>query len=187
MSLSGLPSLITSALGSFITIKPARKIGTLVPNATIEETSVDEVVITEHPVEQGAAITDHAYVKPATITIRCAWSNSAAAALFNPNYTTEIYTKLLKLKSDRIPFDVISGNRKFTNMLIRSITKTTDEQSENALMVSVVCQQVNLVQTQVINTSPNDQQAQPQKTGSVQNQGTKQLAPGTNFNATGAP
>lgn len=185
-NISGVPSAVVSALSSFLTFKPRRRIGVLVPNATIEETSVDEVVITQHPVQQGAAITDHAYVQPAVVTIRCGWTNSTLDAGFNPNYTTEIYDKLLKLKDERIPFDVVTGNRKFANMLIRSLTKTTDQRTENALMVTIVCQQLNLVNTQVTSIStPNDQQKTPQKTGNVQNFGVKQLAPGSNFKETG--
>lgn len=47
-----------------------------VPQATIEETHHDELEMTDHPVEQGASITDHAYKRPAEVVIRAAWSNS---------------------------------------------------------------------------------------------------------------
>lgn len=46
---------------------------------TVEEIHHDELEITEHPVEQGAAIADHAFKRPAEVVIRCAWSNSPSA------------------------------------------------------------------------------------------------------------
>lgn len=44
--------------------------------ATIEEVHHDKLDITEHPVEQGATISDHAYKRPAEVVIFMAWSDS---------------------------------------------------------------------------------------------------------------
>lgn len=70
-----------------ILIKPTRGIfgirtadGKILPDiiaqAVIEEKHHDELEITEHPVEQGAMITDHAFKRPAELTLRLGWSNS---------------------------------------------------------------------------------------------------------------
>jgi hypothetical protein len=48
----------------------------IIPQAVIEESHVDDIEITQHPVEQGAAISDHVYKRPAELRIRCGWSNS---------------------------------------------------------------------------------------------------------------
>lgn len=48
----------------------------IIAHATIEEIPIDEMEITEHPIEQGAAIADHAFKRPAEITLHIAWSNS---------------------------------------------------------------------------------------------------------------
>lgn len=50
----------------------------IVPQIVVEEMHQDVLTITQHPVEQGAAIADHAYKEPAEVTIKCAWSNSPA-------------------------------------------------------------------------------------------------------------
>lgn len=49
----------------------------LVPHATLRELHRDDLEITDHPVEIGAAVSDHAYVRPAEVIIECGWSNSA--------------------------------------------------------------------------------------------------------------
>lgn len=48
----------------------------IVAQAVVEEDHDDEVDITEHPVEQGTVIADHAFVRPANLMITCGWSNS---------------------------------------------------------------------------------------------------------------
>lgn len=48
----------------------------IIAQAVIEEVHDDELVITEHPIEQGAAISDHSYKRPAEVVISCGWSNS---------------------------------------------------------------------------------------------------------------
>ena len=42
----------------------SRKIGMIVPSVVVSEKHTDTLEITEHPVEVGAAIADHAYKKP---------------------------------------------------------------------------------------------------------------------------
>ena len=46
------------------------------PDVTLEETHMDEVVPTDHPVERGAMISDHAIVMPAELSMVVGWSNS---------------------------------------------------------------------------------------------------------------
>ena len=41
-----------------------RSIGGIIPDVTIEEVHTDEIELTQHPVQQGAAITDHKFKKP---------------------------------------------------------------------------------------------------------------------------
>lgn len=48
----------------------------LVAQVTIEERHHDELEITNHPIEQGANVTDHSYKHPAELAIEIGWSNS---------------------------------------------------------------------------------------------------------------
>ena len=83
---------------------PRRAIGGFTATVTIEEVAVDELVITEHPVQQGAEITDHAYNKPSEVTLSVMWSEEDAPL-------AETYQKLLELQSSREPFDLVTGKR----------------------------------------------------------------------------
>ncbi|MGK0689014.1 phage baseplate protein, partial [Serratia marcescens] len=46
-----------------------RRIGIIVPSVAISEKHMDATEITEHPVELGAPTSDHAYDRPAEVTM----------------------------------------------------------------------------------------------------------------------
>jgi hypothetical protein len=48
----------------------------IVAQAVIEERHVDQLEVTEHPIEVGASVSDHAFKLPPEVIIRMAWSNS---------------------------------------------------------------------------------------------------------------
>lgn len=157
-----------------ITIAPRRHLGKIVAQVTIDETARDDLTITEHPVELGAAITDHAYKNPAEVTIRCGWSNSSEIAAGDESYVAAVYKQLLALQVSRIPFNIQTGKRLYHNMLFRSLSQVTDEKTEATLMLTAICREIIIVQTQVTTVPPPENQKAPAKTGATQNTGTKQ-------------
>lgn len=176
----------------FITIDPKRSIGSIVAHVTMEEISSDELQITEHPVERSANITDHAFKRPPDLMIRCGWSNASLAGViggfqglltalqggdaFGSDYVSGVYNQLLALQESRVPFDVATGKRLYTNMLMRSLGVTTDEKSEYTLMVTAVFKQVVIVQTQATTLPSKDNQANPSATAETSDTGVKQVA-----------
>lgn len=190
-------------------IKPARALGPMVLQVTLEENHDDELEITDHPVEKGAIISDHAFKRPCQVVIRGSWSNSPSLAglidgvlgglkatvvggqaLLSGKAATNVidtYTKLLKLQSGAVPFDIYTGKRKYSNMLIRSINVTTNKQTENELAATIVCREVILVSTSLV-TVPTDasKQANPGSTAAPTSAGTRALLDGTNYSNAGA-
>lgn len=169
-----------------------RSIGGIIPDVTIEEHHTDSLTITDHPVEQGAAITDHAFKNPAEVTMYVAWSNASlllssvvGGSIFSGrlNDVTDLYGKLLTLQESRVPFDLVTGKRTYNNMLIKQIANTTDKDSENALFLSIHMRQVIIVETSTVFLAPTENQATPADTGPVENTGTQQPIPSTNQSA----
>lgn len=170
--------------------KPKRRLGDIRAQVTIEEQHTDDLIITEHPVEQGASISDHAYKRPAEVTVRVGWSNSGLQSLgsivtsaysaitgsgeLKLNYVKDVYAKLLKLQESRIPFDIVTGKRSYKNMLFRSLAVTTDQTTEHTLLVTAVCAQVIMVNTRVVIVPPRENQKTPDKNAPVEDKGTKQ-------------
>lgn len=158
---------------------PTRNIGGIIPNCTIEEEGVDEITKTQHPVEQGAAISDHYYKEPASLTMRVAWSNAAAEAAGDPNYVIDIYNKLLALQVAGSVFQVITGKRLYKNMLMLRIRVSTDETTEYALAIVAEFEEIIIVQTQTTSVPPANQQKMPEQTAAPTNVGSQQLLPAT--------
>lgn len=164
-----------------------RNIGGFVADVTIKEEHHDELVVTENPVEQGAAITDHAFKKPAVLTVDIGYSNSSIQSEGNPNYVQNMYQQFISLQASRVPFDVITGKRLYSSMLITMLQTTTTEETENSLLLTVAMKEVILVNTQAVSVPPNSNMTNPQNNGATTSQGTNQLQPGTAFQYSNAP
>ncbi|MBM4311870.1 MAG: hypothetical protein FJ119_13115 [Deltaproteobacteria bacterium] len=157
-------SIFKTVLATFL---PTRTVGAFKATVTIEETGNDELEITSHPVQQGASITDHAYLKPSILTIRAVYGDT-------PANLAETYKKLLKLQADRVPMKVITGKRTYNNMLVRSLSQLTDSNTENSLQISFELVEVFITAVEVVTLPPRERQAQADKTGSTEHAGKKQ-------------
>ena len=125
-------------------IQSNRSIGNIIPNIVTKETHQDLLTITEHPVEVGATISDHAFNNPPTVEMRCGFSDSTAAS---EGYVQAIYQEFLALQFSKTPFSVSTGKRFYSNMLIAAIEVMTDETSEFALDIVVDLQNVIITDT----------------------------------------
>ncbi|MGI4946724.1 MAG: phage baseplate protein [Janthinobacterium lividum] len=173
MAAIGAVAIAGSILADVLLAKP-RAIGTIIPDVVIEEGIETAVVSTDHPVEQGASITDHAFVVPVRVTMRVGWSDSALLATFDPGYINSVYGELLAIQAARQPITIVTAKRSFDSMLVEELATHTDADTENALVVVCRFKQIIIVQTQVVTLAPQDQQAMPQVTAPVQSQGTVQ-------------
>jgi len=180
-----------------------RQIGDLIPHVVIRESHADELEITDHPIQLGAAITDHAYKKPSELTIECGWSDSPpsknllesvktiAGSLSNigsvltgaaPSQSRAMYDLLLKLQASRTLLAVTTGKRMYQNMLIKSLSVATEPDTENVLMVTAVLREVFIVSTQTATISVNSgNHANPSQTTPKTNNGAKSLTTGAGF------
>ncbi|CND33900.1 phage baseplate protein [Yersinia enterocolitica] len=163
-----------------------RKIGVLVPSVIIAEKHQDALEITEHPVEVGAAVNDHAYKRAAEVTMEVGFAGGGSLLDFVDTSTIglslgkspeEVYQELRDLQESRQPFDVITGKRKYSNMLIRGIEVTTDKTSENVLMCVLTLREVIMSQTDSVMVADKENMQEGVSTSAMQNTGTKAPAP----------
>ncbi len=154
-------------------IRP-RGIGDITMDVTVEESHTDELEITSHPVEQGASVTDNAYLRPSAVTVRAGASDSGGDAVSGASRCVEIYEALLELQGKREPFDLYTGKRAYGNMLIKSLGVTTDRDTEKVLMVTAELRQVILASVQTVSV-PRSRQRRGHVTGGVDERGRRQL------------
>lgn len=161
--------------------------GIFVDQLTVREDHRDEMVITEHPVALGsgpAPISDHAYVRPAELSLECFWSNSGRS----PSFARDTYARLLRLRNERKLFSVNTGKRSYINMLMAGLAASTDEGTEFALRATLHLRQVIVTRTQNFSIASDQlNQAIPQQTQSPVDVGSTQtIASGADVDVEGA-
>lgn len=178
-------------------IRNTRKIGTIIPDVTIDEHHSDRLQVTQHPVANNTPISDHAYLLPKTLTMRCGWTNanpvgaavegfmagglvglgSGLLGSLTEQRVTEIYQSLRDLQATREPISVTTGKRTYQNMLITELSVTTDRHTEYSLILECQMQEVLIVTTSTTQQPPQSSQTMPQKTADTTDQGTQQPNP----------
>lgn len=152
-----------------VAFKPKRRIGSFYATVTLEESATDELTITQHPVQRGAAITDHAYKNPVTLNITCQSKRVGTETV------SQMYRNLRELQSSAIPMNVVTGKRIYTNMLIQSLSETTDVTTGDILNLSLSLVEVIIVGVVTVTGVPDaENQANPEQTNATEKTGTKQ-------------
>lgn len=131
----------------------------IIAQVTLSEDGEDQLMITEHPVEQGAAISDHSYKRPAEFRVQLGWSQSGGwsrspglvAAVTNVQM---IYERILGLQAQRYPFPVYSGKRHYDSMLVADVRYHNDEKLETSLVIDIVFRQINIVSIKLAPGAP---------------------------------
>ena len=110
-------------------LRPLRSLGGLSFDVVVSEEHEDTLTIAKHPVEQGANISDHAYRNPCKVVIKGASSESTYGLPVWDSYNVTLYNALLALQNAREPFDIVTGKRKYSNMLLEKLTVTMSKGS----------------------------------------------------------
>lgn len=111
-------------------------IGPVPLNVLISEQHTSEVEVTSNPIETGAEVNDHAYVKPKKVELEVADKN--AAITFNA---------LVEFQESRTPFTLVTGFRVYQNMVITELDALRDKQHSRVLKAKVKLREVIIVET----------------------------------------
>lgn len=167
----------------------SRSIGVVIPDVVVSEKHSDTLEITEHPVEIGAAVNDHAYKRACEVTMECGFAGGGSlldvfdtrslgfGMPLNSMSPKEIYQQLLDTQERRELIDVVTGKRIYKNMLIRAIEVTTDRTSENVLNCTLTLREVILSSTTPIMVADKKNMQTGVSTSVVQNAGVKATKP----------
>lgn len=136
-----------------------------------------KIKMTEHPVEQGAAITDHAYVEPRSLTLEIGMSDVCTSFvdgqfMQKSSRSISAYEALKQLQVSKIPLKVYTRLDVYENMLIETITSPDDYTTMFGLRATIGLREIIVVTTNTVSL-PNRTSGAPQKTGST-NKGTVQ-------------
>lgn len=121
-----------------------------------------ELEVTENPVETGAAVVDHAYVKPAQVTMKVMMSD-VHQSLYPGQFTgtrfrsTNAWHVLKKLQGDRIPFNIFTRLGLYENMLITSLQASDTADTFRALSATVTLREIPVARVKEVQISSADQ------------------------------
>jgi len=129
------------------------------------------LTITEHPVEEGASITDHAFVNPKGLSIEVGMSDvcvSLVEGQFAQRFSRSVsaYDTLERLLEERIPISLHTKLATYHNMLIENLTAPDDYQTRNGLRATAFFREVIVVRTDTA-TLPNRTSRAPHATGAT--------------------
>lgn len=161
-------------------------IGTLVPTVITKEGHTHRLNITSHPVERGANISDHAYVEPAEVTMECGFAGGGSLLDFTDTRNWQIgegltpaetLDSLIKLQESALPITVVTSKRTYNNMLITSLTFSTEQKTRHVLTCSLVLKQILIADSKQVSVAPKGRMAAGTSTSEVHNAGTKGVIP----------
>jgi len=157
-------------------------------DAFTKENHSGSVRVTEHPVQGGANISDHAYNLPDKLTLEILVSDSVesiVAGQFSGSKSKSItaYEVLRSLKERRVLVSVRTRLHYYTNMIIENISVSDDYKSANSLRCTVSLRQVMMAVVPVEYVTLTKRQAVVET-----NKGTKSATDGQSIlSAAGQP
>jgi hypothetical protein len=154
-------------------------------DAFLKESHTGSVRITDHPVQGGASISDHAYNLPDKLTIEIFVSDVMDVLVKNQfsEYTTKsvsAYEVLRELKEARQPLEINTRLRIYEDMIIENMFITDDYKSRNSLRCSVSFRQIIMasVSTEIVVLKRKQQAVQENKGGDTSSGGPSVLKQG---------
>lgn len=144
-------------------------IGSFFFDAFIRIDHSSKLKITEHPVESGSVVADHAYMEPRELTFEIGMSDvmtSLVPGQFSGGWSRSVtaYETLLRLQQTRTPLFVHTRLGSYQNMLIAAISVPDDKNTLYGLKCSVTLRELIVTETQIVPVS-----ASPQITNSSAN------------------
>lgn len=132
-------------------------IGGFIFDAVLKEEHEQQVEITENPIEFGAPINDHMYLKARTINMEVAVSDNPMGDKYDNNFGEKntnrngtAYKKFIELAASGEPFDVQTQLLLYRHMQITSIGTVTDSPNYRGQSFTVQLKQLNLTNTEEV-------------------------------------
>lgn len=137
------------------------------------------LTITQHPVETGAAITDHSYVNPRRWTFNVGMTD----VIGNPNgsapaisRSVNAYNQLVAMQASRQPLQLVSKYGVFNNILVADVSAADNYQTKYAGRFTITLQEIIMVKNQITKVSANPQATDQTNRGQVAAQRITQQA-----------
>lgn len=141
-------------MSSSQTLLTSPSIGRCLFDAVFSINHSQNITITQHPVQSGAAVADHAFLEPDEVVLDVGMTDVATSldtiAGSAKNRSVVAYEMLRSLAQAREPLDLTTRLFSYKNMMITSIAVDDDFHTMHALRASISLQQIRIVQVAII-------------------------------------
>lgn len=136
-----------------------------------------ELEVTSNPVETGASISDHSYVKPAEIQMQIRMSDvhqSLVKGQFSGGWSRSItaWNILKKMQTDRIPVLVGTQLGMYYNMLIKTLQAQEDQSTYRGLYATATLVELPVARVKTVKISSASQTTIDSQMGQINAVGT---------------
>lgn len=127
-------------------------------DAFLRSTHTSRLNITQHPVQTGAALTDHAFLQPKELSMEIGMSDAATSLVpgqFTGGWSRSVqaFKVLTELQALRVPLQVHSRLGLYQNMLIEEISAPDDYTTLYGLRCTVMLREIMVAQVRTVKVS----------------------------------
>lgn len=127
-------------------------------DAFIRMDHVTKLKLTEHPVQTGSNITDHAFLEPRELTMEIAMSDTAESLVteqFTGHWSRSVkaYEIMKDLQAQRVPIQVLTKLGLYTNMMIETLSVPDDYLTLYGLRATLTLREVIVAETKTVKLS----------------------------------
>lgn len=108
------------------------------------------LTVTQHPVQSGASISDHAFMEPDEVNIEIGMTDVAAGASDGSSRSVNAYTQLRAIMELREPVTLITRLKTYSDMIVTSMSAPDDVKTMHALRASIYFQKINIVNVSTV-------------------------------------
>lgn len=148
-----------SDVAQLVFLPTPTQIGALTLDCSVTESHHGEVETTDHPVEQGADITDHVRPRPDSLTIEGIVSNTPIVQVGDsgqqfPLYASgrrdDAYSQLKSFKDNGTLLTIVTKLHTYLNMVLTSLEVPRSAQTADALHFTAGFKEIRIVQNQTV-------------------------------------
>lgn len=133
------------------------------------------VTVTQHPVQTGSSIADHAFTNPYEVSCEIGMTDVTTGV--GHDHSVNTYALLVELMEKKEPFTLLTRLKTYRDMLVTAISAPDDYTTQHALKAQIYFQRINIVKVATVKvqiTVTASQQAQ--QTGTTTPAATTQPA-----------
>lgn len=147
-------------------------IGAYFFDAFLRVDHTSKLKVTEHPIESGSVVADHAYMEPREVVMEVGMSDSMTSLVpgqFTGGWSRSVtaYQLLLNLQQTRTPLFVYTRLGAYQNMLITAISVPDDYKTKNTLKASVTMRELLVASAKDVKVSAIPQTTNTNNNGQV--------------------